>query len=365
MIAKRIAILAALVALPLTGVAHGAPFEGAAWLADAAPGSSILELRFGASAQDIEVREVPAGVVVRAPGTPPAASPPEDVEYVASDGHIEIHVRRPGSTIESVHVDGGTVRIRIVSGLVGGASRDYRLGIGDIVTISVYQDPDLSGEYPVGQDGKVNLPLIGAVQAEGATEGELLATVRARLGEFLVDPHVSVSISAYESQYVYVNIEEFGTSRKVAMTPGTSLTDVLAEAGVALKPGQEVTLSRREADGDGADVRMSAADLDRGQAPTLRAGDVLTVHPPDYVFVRGEVRVPARMTLTPGLTLQQAITMVQGLTEWASRKDIRILRQGPDGQTEISVNLKKVEAGKSPDPVLESGDLVIIRRRAF
>lgn len=95
----------------------------------------------------------------------------------------------------------------------GGPSRavaDYRIGPLDSVSISVFQEPELSTERPIQVDaaGNINLPLVGLVSASGKTGSELSAEIAARLGErYLVDPQVTVAVSSSVSQKVSVQGE--------------------------------------------------------------------------------------------------------------------------------------------------------------
>ena len=65
------------------------------------------------------------------------------------------------------------------------------------------------------------------------------------------------------------------------------------------------------------------------------------------------------------MTLLEAVALGEGLTDWANKKDVRILRreEGSGPQREVMVNLRDVESGRTPDPQLQPGDVVLIGRR--
>jgi polysaccharide export outer membrane protein len=65
------------------------------------------------------------------------------------------------------------------------------------------------------------------------------------------------------------------------------------------------------------------------------------------------------------MTLLEAMALVEGLTDWANKKDVRILRRedGSGSQREVMVNLRDVESGRAPDPELKPGDVVLVGRR--
>lgn len=83
---------------------------------------------------------------------------------------------------------------------------DYRIGALDTISVTVFQEPDLSlKDIVVDASGMVSLPLIGSVQAAGRTTSELAADIQQRYGErYLVNPQVAVGVSVAVSQQVTV-----------------------------------------------------------------------------------------------------------------------------------------------------------------
>ena len=80
---------------------------------------------------------------------------------------------------------------------------DYRLGAGDKIRIIVFGEQDLSGEFVVGDSGKVDLPLIGGVGANGATVSEFQDRVVSQLRNgYLNDPKVSVEVLNYRPFFI-------------------------------------------------------------------------------------------------------------------------------------------------------------------
>jgi polysaccharide export outer membrane protein len=74
--------------------------------------------------------------------------------------------------------------------------RPYFLGPGDRVRITVYRDEDLSGTYGINSSGRISLPLVGGVEAQGLTIPELERVIKDLLGrDYLKDPSVSIELS--------------------------------------------------------------------------------------------------------------------------------------------------------------------------
>ena len=87
----------------------------------------------------------------------------------------------------------------------------YHLGINDIVTVTVFGEKDLSGQYQVQADGMLNLPLIGAILVSGLTASEAeQAIAHAFAGGYLVDPNVTIQIDQRRSFYIMGEVKNPG-----------------------------------------------------------------------------------------------------------------------------------------------------------
>src|SRR5262249_4736666 len=92
------------------------------------------------------------------------------------------------------------------AGLSPSATGDYLVGPQDVLTITSYDQADLSGRFTVEADGTFTYPLIGRVRAGGMTLRQVEAQVRKQLkdGGIFNDPQLSVTIEQYKSQKVFV-----------------------------------------------------------------------------------------------------------------------------------------------------------------
>ena len=329
---------------------------------DASTASLIVE--FDGPAPAIEAAMVGSALEVSLDGATVAdAGLPEGVTARRDGATTRLRIERPGLSLRSVRVDGGAATI-VVSAMpkdTSGAPPSYAIGVGDVLTIAVYKNADLSGEFTVAPDGSIAIPLVGSLPVNGRTEAEVTSELTRKLADkYLVDPQVSVSVKSYLSQFIYVT-GSVARSGRVPIRPGLTLRGALAEVEAAISPNTTVELRRAT----GEVTTIDVAALDAADAPLPRAGDVLTVQQSNYVSIYGEVRRPNRLMLTPGMTLLQAIAMAEGLTDWASKKKVQILRKGTGGPTEVSVNLNAVESHEVPDPLLQPEDVIIVGRRVL
>lgn len=105
----------------------------------------------------------------------------------------------------------------------------YKLGAGDRIRITVYGEPDLSGEFEVDGSGAVSLPLVGEVHAAGIGVREFENVVRkAFMDGYLVNPQVSVEVLNYRPFYILGEVKNPG---KYAYSSGITVVNAVAMAG--------------------------------------------------------------------------------------------------------------------------------------
>lgn len=113
--------------------------------------------------------------------------------------------------------------------VAAGSATAYQLGAGDKVKVNVFGEADLSGEFLVGDNGRIDLPLIGAVQARGQTVTQFQNAVVARYsGGYLKDPKVSVSVLNYRPFFIQ---GEVGKGGEYPYKAGLTIQNAVAIAG--------------------------------------------------------------------------------------------------------------------------------------
>lgn len=113
---------------------------------------------------------------------------------------------------------------------LGPAADTYVIGASDVLTVTVWKDPTLSGSVLVRPDGMISLPLLGDVRASGLTSLQLADQITTKLKKFIQDPNVSVVIGQIHSKVVYL-LGEVGKRGPIEMTPGMTLLQAIASAG--------------------------------------------------------------------------------------------------------------------------------------
>jgi len=110
------------------------------------------------------------------------------------------------------------------------SANSYIIGPSDVLTITVWKEPTLSGTILVRPDGMISLALLGDVQASGLTPLQLADQITAKLKKYIQDPNVSVVISQIHSKVVYL-LGEVVKRGPVEMTPGMTMLQAVASAG--------------------------------------------------------------------------------------------------------------------------------------
>ncbi len=246
---------------------------------------------------------------------------------------------------------------------IGDSAHLAQLGPGDSVSVEVYGQPDMTTTVYVGDNGAISIPLVGSVQVQGLSPVEAATRVEKALkdGQFLVDPHVTITVTQSRSQRVSV-LGEVRTPGRYPIEPNTSVLDLLAEAG-GVTDTSAYTIYILRADASGREIRypidLKGLSDRKDQLPTqtLKAGDSVFVPRADQFYVYGEVTAPGMYRIEPGMTVIQAIARAGGITPRGSEHRVDIKRLGRDGQY-------IVQHAKLSD-LVEADDVVRVKESIF
>jgi polysaccharide export outer membrane protein len=156
----------------------------------------------------------------------------------------------------------------------------YAIGIGDVVEIAVWKNPELGVTVPVRPDGRISVPLLGDVQAAGMTPLALKGTLTDGFQEFVTAPEVSVVIKEINSRKVFVT-GEVATPGAYDLQPRTKLMHVLALAGGLTPYAKRKAVVLRDRAGE--EDRRYTIDLD-GIISGKKPKDNIVLQPGDTIF---------------------------------------------------------------------------------
>ena len=206
------------------------------------------------------------------------------------------------------------------------------LGMGDMVRVTVFRNPDLTTEARVNERGTILFPMIGEVPVTGLTPSQASARIAQKLrdGKFVVNPEVTVSIAQVNSRQVSVlgNVNKPG--RYPLDSVNVKLTDVLATAGGVAGTGADLVTIVSSGNGKKTDVDLAAMfrNGDLTKNVELQPGDTIYVHRAPMVYVYGEVQKGGAYRLEPDMTVMQAIAVASGVTPRGTERGVKISRKG-------------------------------------
>jgi len=153
-------------------------------------------------------------------------------------------------------------------------SANYRLGAGDEIEILVYDEPDLTVDITINDDGNINFPLIGKISVTGNTATEVQKLIHDGLkGDYLLNPSVQVDIVGYRPFYIHGEVKNPGA---YPYQPGLNIDQAVALAGGLTERASVSKIFIKQSDNSvkKADTHKSSkVELSYSVSP----GDIITI----------------------------------------------------------------------------------------
>jgi len=262
----------------------------------------------------------------------------------------------------------------------GAKGGDYRVGGYDVMSITVYEEKDLSREaVRISADGYISFPLIGRIKVDNLTTSEIEKLISSRLAEeqYLLDAHVAVMVTGYNSKRFLV----LGAVKK----PGTyslqareRILDAVSKAGGIDfdQAGTKGMIIRTENPNTDQErkiiINLNLQGLlkarDQNSNLFLADRDVLFIPTAELFYIIGQVRSPGSYPLGDReITLVEAISMAGGFTPIAARNRTHIIRVEDSIEKIIEVKVDAItDAGKKiQDVVIQPDDVIVIPESFF
>jgi polysaccharide biosynthesis/export protein len=255
--------------------------------------------------------------------------------------------------------------------VTGQTEASYRVGVGDVLNVVVFDHTEVSGTFLIDEDGVIIYPLLGRVPVVGLTVSEIARLLERLLEkDYYVDVQVNVEVKDYRSRSVTV-LGEVAKPGTVYLKGKTTLTQVLVEVGGIRTSAGPLIEVRRQEKVDGRDTtKVFSFSTDKllsgeqGNDFELVSGDIVSVGEKQQFFISGEIARPGQYEISRDLTLLQAISQAGGLSKFAS-SSVEIHRDVDGKKTILEVDLGRIRRGKEEDVPIMAGDLVILKRRFF
>jgi polysaccharide export outer membrane protein len=243
------------------------------------------------------------------------------------------------------------------------ATQDYVLGPGDVIKISVFQNPDLSLQTRVTENGTITYPLIGTVLVGGLSPSAAEKRIAQMLkdGSFLIDPQVTVVIDQVHGNQVAALGQFNRPGRYPLETTQTKLSDLIAQAGGIATTGSDTVIFAGKRDGKPVwqqiDIGNMFVNNHMDNDFYLQSGDVLFVDRAPVFYIYGEVQRPGSYRVERNMTLVQALASGGGLTQRGTQTGVRIKRKDASGRV--------LEIKPELDEPVKPEDVIYIRESIF
>jgi len=243
-----------------------------------------------------------------------------------------------------------------------------RIGSGDLIEVSMFENQDLSGRYRVDEMGDITVPLIGRVPVAGMTADEAATTLEKLYveGQILLpaNSHAAVFIAEYATQGVTIN----GEVKIPGVYPALGvhkLNDLIAAAGgITQLAASHVVITHKDDPGNPTTVEYNPSAL-KPIIPDLQIfpGDSILVPRAGVVYVAGNVNRPGAYVLDGrrSLTVEEAMTLAGGGGKASAIKRVQLVRTMDDGRKEaITIPVNLIFKGRAPDVALIDGDILYV-----
>jgi polysaccharide export outer membrane protein len=250
-------------------------------------------------------------------------------------------------------------------------SKDYSYTIGpkDLLTISVFEVPELNITVRVSEDGTITLPLLGNIEVEGLSRFDLERKLAALLEKnYLKNAQVTIFIKEYQSKRVSV-IGAVKSPGNYELIGKQTLLQMLSSAGGLTEDASDrIIVIRQYSDGRSKSLIIDLEELMLKGNPKLNipiyASDIINVPVERFtdIYVFGQVNNPGhiKMKKVSHLTLLRAIAQSGGFTDRARKSGVIIKRTEAGKEIKIKVNIKKILSGKKPDIILKPNDIIFV-----
>jgi len=245
----------------------------------------------------------------------------------------------------------------------GPATPEYLIGAGDVLKINVFQNPELTLEARVAEDGTISYPLIGSVTIGGGTitAAERRISQMLKDGGFVLKPQVSILLETVRGSQISVLGQVNRPGRYPIETANTRLTDALATAGGIAPTGADTVVFVGTRAGKQVrqviDLAAMFSGASSGGDMLVQGGDILYVQRAPVFYIYGEVIRPGSYRLERAMTVMQALAAGGGLTPKGTQRGLRLNRRGGDG--------KMQELDPGLNDLLQPDDVVYVKESLF
>lgn len=247
---------------------------------------------------------------------------------------------------------------------VSAEEANYLLGPGDVLKITVYNNPDLSLETRVTERGLINFPLVGELHVGGITTSAAEKRIAGLLekGGFLKQPQINILVTQFQSKVVSVLGSVYKPGR-YSLDRATNLADLLALVGGVMPDGSDIVTIVGKSGKTDYDLRNIVGKGDGSQNVPLSGGEIVYVHARD-ISVMGQVNRPGKYSVVGGVrTVADFLVVAGGITPVGSDTvTVTTVRDGKLNRFEVDIDSLFRVGDNAANIELASGDSIYVPR---
>jgi polysaccharide export outer membrane protein len=239
------------------------------------------------------------------------------------------------------------------------------IGPGDLIEVTVFDEPQLTQRLRVEEAGEIHLAMLGAVKVGGLSPNAAASLIggQYRTARLLNNPRVSVLVLEYATQSTAV-LGQVAHPGAILLYAPRSILEVLSMAGGLTEiADRHVTIQHRNGVTDMVFLPNASDVMVEQAAVMVNPGDTVLVPKAGIVYVLGDVARPGGYVMQNDsrMTLLQAISAASGVNRTADEKHARLIRSLENGNyQELEVPLRSIEKGKDADIALKANDVLYI-----
>lgn len=240
---------------------------------------------------------------------------------------------------------------------------EHLLGPGDVIRVTVYQNPDLTSEARLSENGNITFPLLGQVDLGGLSlnAAEQKIARQLREGKFVIKPQVAIQLLEIRSAQISIIGQVGKPGRYPIDTTNSKVSDMIASAGGIAATGDDVVtlVGTRNGKPVKIDIDLPAIYESGDSQLDVRVadGDIIYVHKAPNFYIHGEVQRPGTYKLDRGTTLLKALAQAGGITPRGTERGLKVHRRDESGKVTI------VEP--KMNDVIEPEDIIYVRESLF
>ena len=246
------------------------------------------------------------------------------------------------------------------------AAPNIAIGAGDLLSVVVFDTPELTTSVRVSQDGEVNLPVLGMMRLAGMNTIDAARRIEDELRSrhLILEPHVTVFIAEYASQGATVMGEVRSPGVYPTLGTRTMLDMISVAGGLQTTAGKMVTIVHRNDPQHPVTIALQSkpANMSAQENPVILPGDTVIVAKAGIVYVIGDMLKPGGFLIDNNspISVMQALSLAGGWDKTAALSKTKLIRKTPEGREEVDLDLKHVAYGSQADIPVKDGDILFV-----